>query len=60
MKIIKMSKPTKQALKALQEAVKKVIIERKRTGVALSIWKDGKVLTIPASEIDLEKLGYKP
>ena len=55
-----MSKPTKQALKALQEAVKKVIIERKRTGVALSIWKDGKVLTIPASEIDLEKLGYKP
>jgi len=57
MPITKSKNFSKQALKALQEAVRKVVIERKRTGVDLSIWKDGKVLTIPADKIDMKKLG---
>lgn len=38
-------------------AVKKAVTERKRLGVSLSIWKDGKVVTIPAKKINLKQLG---
>lgn len=51
------SKRAQQALKALRDAVRKVVIERKKSGVSLSIWKDGKVVTIPADKINLKSLG---
>lgn len=43
--------------KAMRAAVKKAVIERMHSGVSLSIWKNGKVVTIPARRIDLKSLG---
>jgi hypothetical protein len=54
---IKFPKADKQALKALRSAVKKALIERKRLGVLMSIWKDDKVVTIPAHKINLKQFG---
>lgn len=54
---LKFPQADKQALKALRAAVRKVVIERKRLGISLSIWKDGKVVTIPAKKINLKALG---
>jgi hypothetical protein len=54
---IKFPPAHKQALKALRAAVRKALIERKRLGISMSIWKDGKVVTIPAKKINLKSLG---
>lgn len=51
---MKKSKPTpsaNSALKALREGVKKALEERKKNGVSFSVWKNGKVVTLPASKI---------
>ncbi|MDX2073744.1 MAG: hypothetical protein SFX19_05190 [Alphaproteobacteria bacterium] len=41
----------KKILQALREGVRKAFEERKKNGVSFSVWKDGKVLTQPASKI---------
>jgi hypothetical protein len=57
MKKIKRSSLSLKAQKALRDAVRKALIERKRLGVSMSIWKNGKVVTIPAKRINLKQLG---
>jgi hypothetical protein len=47
----------KKVVKAMRDAARKAIIARKKSGVSLSIWKNGKVVTIPASKINLKSLG---
>ena len=41
----------KQAEKAMREAVQKVVIEHKRLKMPLSVWKDGKVVRVPAKQV---------
>lgn len=41
----------KKILQALRDGVRKAFEERKKNGVSFSVWKDGKVLTQPASKI---------
>lgn len=51
---MKKSKPSargNQALKALRDGVRLALEERKKNGVPFSVWKDGKVVTQPASKI---------
>lgn len=53
-----MAKPTlspaaKLALRAMREAVKIAIAERKRLGISMSVWVDGKLMVIPASKIPI-------
>ena len=57
MKKPKMSRMDKAVLKAMREAVKKLIEDGKKSGASLSIWKDGKVVVVPASKINVKKLG---
>ncbi|MEW6008195.1 MAG: hypothetical protein AB1629_00985 [Candidatus Omnitrophota bacterium] len=47
-----MTKKTLQAkaFKALKEAVYEVVLEHKRTGRPLSVWRNGKVVNISASQ----------
>jgi hypothetical protein len=40
-----------RALMALEEAVEEVIEEHAREGLPLYIWRDGKVVAIPAEEL---------
>ncbi|MFA5975552.1 MAG: hypothetical protein WC859_05225 [Elusimicrobiota bacterium] len=40
-----------KAEKALKTAVAKVLKEHKRNGVPIAVWRNGKVVTIPASRI---------
>lgn len=40
-----------RALMALKAAVEKVIEERVREGLPLYIWRDGKVVAVPAEEL---------
>jgi hypothetical protein len=40
-----------QAVKAMRKAVKNVIAERKLRGQPLIIWRDGKVVKVPASQL---------
>ena len=51
-----MKKKLKQSLpgmaeKALKEAVKEVVRENKKAGLALVVWKDGKVVKIPSRKL---------
>jgi len=46
-----LSPSAKLALKAMREAVKLALTERKRLGVSMSIWVDGKLVVIPAAKI---------
>lgn len=39
------------AVKAMRRAVKGVIADRKMRGLPLIIWRDGKVVKIPAKEL---------
>ena len=48
---ISVSKLHAGATKALKEAVRGVIEDRKRTGRPLIIWRNGKVAKIPASQL---------
>ena len=45
---------TQKAEKALKEAVQDVIKENKKAGLPLVVWKNGKVVIIPPSEIPTE------
>jgi hypothetical protein len=45
------------AQKSMRSAVREAIKERIRLGVSMSVWKDGKVVTIPAKKIDIKNLG---
>ncbi len=40
-----------KAEQALKKAVRKVVIEHKQTGDPLVVWRDGKVVHIPASRL---------
>jgi hypothetical protein len=44
-----MAKPD-QAFKALKSAVRKVVAERRRLGMPVIVWKNGKVVRIPADQ----------
>jgi len=48
-----MKKKTLQlkAIKALKEAVREVVEEHRRTGKRLSVWRNGKLAQIPASQV---------
>jgi len=48
-----------EALQALRDAVWKVIQERKRLGIPLTIWRDGKVVEISPEEAEVEYLTAK-
>ena len=41
----------KKAEQAMREAVYKVVKEHRKTGVPLAIWKNGKVVCVPAKKI---------
>jgi len=58
LKKISLKKPTPKfsrsdlnALKALREGVKQALEERRKSGVSFSIWKNGKLVTVPAKKI---------
>lgn len=40
-----------KAMKALEEAVREVVEEHRRSGLPLIVWKNGKVVKIPANRI---------
>ena len=48
-----MTKKTLQskAIKAFKEAVRGVVEEHKRTGRRLVVWRNGKLMRIPASQV---------
>lgn len=41
---------------AIKVAVRKAIADRKRRGMPVAVWKDGKAVNIPASKISLKAL----
>ena len=41
----------KKAEKALKSAVRKLVQERKKTGESLYVWRKGKVVKVPASQL---------
>ena len=41
----------KLAGKAMRKAVEKVVIEHKKTGRPLAVWKDDKVVRVPAARV---------
>jgi len=41
-----------RAEKALKRAVAKAIAEHKRNGIPIAVWRDGKVVRIPAAKIE--------
>lgn len=41
-------------LQAMRKAIKRIAKERKNAGVSLSIWRDGKVVSIPAAKITVK------
>ena len=43
------------ALKALVAANANLVRERRKTGEPLLVWRDGKVCSVPASEIDISE-----
>ena len=48
-----MTKKTLQlkAIKAFKEAVRKVVEEHRRSGRRLVVWRNGKLMRIPASQV---------
>jgi hypothetical protein len=48
-----------EAIQALREAVWDVIVEHKRLGLPLVVWRDGKVVHIPPEEAEAEYLAAK-
>ena len=53
-KVHKSPRMVAQAEKALQSAIRKLIEERRRKGESIIVWKNGRVVRIPA-----DKLGKK-
>ncbi len=50
-KLFKISPLAAESEKALKEAVRDAYIDHKRTGDPVAIWKNGKVVWIPANKI---------
>jgi hypothetical protein len=50
MKKLRESELTKKAMRALTEAVAKVVQDHQRRGIPLAVWRDGRAVSIPASE----------
>jgi hypothetical protein len=50
-----------RAEKALRKAVADAIADHKRSGNSIVIWRDGKVVKIPADQIEIreDQAGYK-
>jgi len=44
-----------RAEKALKRAVAKAIAEHKRNGIPIAVWRDGKVVRIPAAKIEAQE-----
>jgi len=44
-----------QAEEALRKAVAEAIAEHRRNGVPIAIWRDGKVVRIPADQIEVRE-----
>jgi hypothetical protein len=49
-----------QAHEALRKAVAEAIAEHRRNGVPIAIWRNGKVVRIPADQIEVQEpqIGY--
>jgi hypothetical protein len=45
---------------ALRRATRDALLAHKRAGVPIAIWRDGKVVTIPAEEIEIPPLEEGP
>ncbi len=43
----------KKAEKAMREAVAKVVVEHRKSGIPLAIWKNGKVVLVQASQLPI-------
>ena len=41
---------TENAIRALSDAVGKIVEDHRRRGIPLAVWRDGKAVSIPASE----------
>lgn len=50
-KRISIPKLHRDAMRALREAVRDVIEDHKRTGRPLAVWRNGKVVKIPAAQL---------
>lgn len=59
MKRKKTSKNAQMAERALKDAFKKLVLERRKTGGTLILWQNGKVVEIPASKIPDSALNAK-
>lgn len=44
-----------RAEKALKRAVAKAIAEHRRNGIPIAIWRDGKVVRVPADHIEVQE-----
>ena len=44
-----------RAEKALKRAVAKAIAEHQRNGIAIAVWREGKVVRIPAAKIEAQE-----
>jgi beta-galactosidase GanA len=58
MKEVKKSSPTLMAYRAeeaLRKAVAEAIAEHRRNGIPIAIWRNGKVVRIPAEEIEVRE-----
>ncbi len=44
-----------QAEEAFQKAVAEAIAEHRRNGIPIAIWRDGKVVRIPADQIEIRE-----
>ena len=51
MKKSKQSSLTQKAMRALTEAVAKAVEEHRRRGIPLAVWRNGKAVSIPASQV---------
>ena len=47
----KAQKIHQKAERAMREAVQKVVVEHKKLRMPLSIWKNGKVVRVPAEQV---------
>lgn len=46
---------TEKAMRALTDAVAKVVEDHRRRGKPLAVWRDGKVVWVPAAEFTTPK-----
>jgi hypothetical protein len=53
MKRRKQSSMTQRAVQALREAVAQAVEEHRRRGIPLAVWRDGRAVSIPATQATL-------